>query len=330
MNEEIRNISLIELADNEEMTVRAFNTLNYNRLNTLEKILLHYNENGDFKKLRNCGRKTNDELTEICLKYKNFLVAEKPEETKNELEIIINNLNFRQKTILNSFIKTSANNLSVRSFNAIEKLLNKTFTVKNLYANIFKDKYFDFKNVRNVGGKSIHELNQFKNEILEYIKLVSLFENEEDLETEYYNSLLVKFFPNVDIHKLENIFNENNEIKIFSLINQLLDNYQILKKRELVIFKNAFNYFLDFQYKQLDDIAPLIDLTRERTRQLRNKIFEKFDIDFKFIKNFEIDFNALYNINADMSLISITDEIVEKINKEENNKFNKLFINKLL
>lgn len=82
MNEEIKNISLIEIADKEEMTVRAINTLNYNGLNTLEKILLHYNENGDFRKLRNCGRKTNDELTGICLKYKSFLEVEKKKNLK--------------------------------------------------------------------------------------------------------------------------------------------------------------------------------------------------------------------------------------------------------
>lgn len=330
MNEEIRNISLKKLADIEEMTVRAFNTLDFNRLDTLEKILIHYNENGDFKKLRNCGRKTNDKLTEICLKYKNFLVVNKPEEPKNELEIIINNLNFRQKTILNSFIKISANNLSVRSFNALEKLLNKTFTVKNLYANIFKDKNFDFKNIRNVGGKSIKELNQFINDTFEYIKLVSLFENKDDLETEYYNSLLTRYFPSIDLHKLTNIFNNNNEIKIFSLINQLLENLQIFKERELIIFKNAFNYFVDFQFKQLSEIASLNSITGERTRQLRNKIFDELDVHLKFITSFEIDFNANYNVNTEADLITIKDEIVEKINKEENNRFNKLFISKII
>lgn len=330
MNEEIININLSELADKEEMTVRAFNTLNYNGLDTLEKIIFYYNENGHFRNLRNCGRKSNDELIDICLKYKNFFVVEKTDESKNKLEETINNLNFRQKTIINSFIKTATNNLSVRSYNALEKLLNKTFTVKNLYSHIFKDKNFDFKVVRNVGEKSIQELRQFKNDIFEYIKLVSLFENEDDLETEYYNSLLIKYFPSIGIDKRINIFNENNEIKIFSLIQQLLDNLQIFKERELIIFKNVFNYFTDFQYKQLDDIAPLIDLTRERTRQLREKIFKNLDIHFKFITSFKIDFKALYNINTDTNLITIKDEIVEKINREENNKFNKLFVTKII
>jgi len=37
MNEETKNISLVELADKERMTVRATNSLNQNGLNTLEQ-----------------------------------------------------------------------------------------------------------------------------------------------------------------------------------------------------------------------------------------------------------------------------------------------------
>ncbi len=330
MNEEIENISLIELVDIENITVRAFNTLDYNKLNTLEKILHHYIEYGNFIILRNCGRKTNEELINICLKYKKHRIIDKKEEPKNDLKEIIENLNFRQRIILNSFIKSFVNSLSVRSYNVLEKLLNNTFTIKKVYYSILEDKKFDFKNIRYLGGKSIYELNQFKSNILEYIKLVSLFENEEDLEIEYYNSLLTKHFPSIDIHNLTNVFARNGEINFFSLIHQLLHNFQIFKKRELIIFKNVFNYFTDFQYKKIDGIAPLIDLTRERTRQLREKIFKNLDVYFKFITNFDIDFNAVYNINTDANLITIKDEIVEKINREENNKFNKLFITKII
>jgi len=342
MVKKIINISLVEFANNENMTVRAFNTLKYSELISLDKIILYYNENGDFKKLRNCGGKTNEELIKICEKYKDYIIytpnskpkqpeqTEQPEQTKDELKEIIENLNFRQKSILNSLIKSYTKNLSVHAYNALGNLLNNTFTIKNIYNYIFAYKNFDFINVRNVGSSSIDELNQFKASVLDYIKLVSSFEKEEDLVTEYYNSLLIKFFPSVDIYKLTNIFYDNNQIKIFSLINQLLDNLHIFNERDLIIFKNAFNYFVDFEYKQLDDIAPLINLTKERTRQLREKIFKVIDVHLKSITNFVIDFKALYNIDTDANLITVKDEIVERINKEENNKFNKLFIIKIL
>jgi len=332
MNEEIRNISLIELADIEEMTVRAFNILKYSRLTSLENILFHYNENGDFKKLRNCGGKTNEELISLCLKYKDYIIRQNIDKVikpKDELKEIIENLNIRQKTILNSVIKSFSNNLSVRAYKALEKLLNKTFTIKYVYNNIFADEKFDFKNVRNVGDNTIVELNKFKSDVFEYIKLVSLFENENDLETEYYNSLLTKYFPKIEIHKLNKFYDKNGEIQIFSLINQLLENEYILANRELIIFKNTFNYFANFKYKQLDEIAPLLNITRERTRQLRNKTFDNLNNYFKFITTFDINFNALYNINLETDFIIITNDIIEKINKNENTNFNKLFITKI-
>lgn len=132
------------------------------------------------------------------------------------------------------------------------------------------------------------------------------------------------------MEKLTNIYNENKEVKIFSLINQLLDNLQIFKKRELIIFKNAFNYYENFQLYKLEDIATLIDVTRERTRQLRNKIFKELSKTFNFLKVFEPDFKTQYNIDIDDNIITIKEEIVNRINKTENTNFNKSFILKIL
>ena len=330
MNEVIKNISRIELADIEGTTVRALNTLKYNGLKTLKKILLHYKENGDFKKLRNCGNKTNNELLDICLKYKNHLIIDKQEETKNELKEIIDNLNLRQRTIINSFVKSCVNNLSVSSYNVLEKLLNQTFTVNNVYHYIIAIKNFKFERIRNIGGKSVQELNQFKADILEYINLVCLFENENDLQIEYYYSQLNIYFPNIELHKLSNIFYNDKEIRIFSLIIQLLNNEQIFAKRELIIFKYTFNFFIDFKHNNLSTIASFIGLTTERIRQIRNTIYRKLNTTLKFILIFEIDFNSIYNINTDTDLISVKNEIVDSINKNENNKFNKLFITKII
>jgi hypothetical protein len=58
-----------------------------------------------FKKLRNCGNKSNEELIAVCKKYhldnEDFL---SPEKKENQLEKIVFELTRIQREVINSFI----------------------------------------------------------------------------------------------------------------------------------------------------------------------------------------------------------------------------------
>ena len=70
MNEEITNIRLNELMEIENLSIRSYNICLYSDLLMLKDILTFQNMHGDFKKLRNCGKISNQELIDVCNKYK--------------------------------------------------------------------------------------------------------------------------------------------------------------------------------------------------------------------------------------------------------------------
>lgn len=63
------NYHLIELKIAEGLSERAKNICLDNSLDSLFKVLEFYKEHGNFLSLRNCGRKTNDELVALSEKY---------------------------------------------------------------------------------------------------------------------------------------------------------------------------------------------------------------------------------------------------------------------
>ena len=65
----------------------------------------------------------------------------------------------------------------------------------NIYRKILSNKNFKFKTIKNIGKKSIIELNKLEEEILENIQLISLFKDDKTLEKlcEEMNKTEIKF-----------------------------------------------------------------------------------------------------------------------------------------
>lgn len=62
-------MTIYELKVIEKLSLRSYNICGYNKLDTLDKILEYYSENKTFEDLRNCGKKSNQELINLCKKY---------------------------------------------------------------------------------------------------------------------------------------------------------------------------------------------------------------------------------------------------------------------
>lgn len=65
----LTNFHIEELQEFSGLSERTKNVCIKGSLETLYKILLYYMKNGDFKKIRNCGEKTNIELITLAKKY---------------------------------------------------------------------------------------------------------------------------------------------------------------------------------------------------------------------------------------------------------------------
>lgn len=328
-----KNISLRELADLEDLTVRSLNICAWNGLNDLLAILNYFWRNDNFLRLRNCGQKSNKELIELCLKYEGF--SSKPDEINhNTIEKQIDSLTVRQKKILNNLIVSQSANISERSLNAIRRISNFNITILGLKKILIESKpKSKLLAINNIGKKTVDELTCFFNEIKEQINIVQHFENDDELKFALFKTYLNRKFKlkPIDYDIILRGYNHENGLPIFKTIKILISNGTLLKnEKEIEIFYRAFNFWNNSEPETLEKIGSTLDITRERTRQIRNNLLKRFDLTFSFLKGLEVEALNLYSVDNNLDIINIDDDFVEEVNRKEEVRFNYIFITKIL
>jgi hypothetical protein len=329
-------MTIDEIYKNENISVRSYNVCKYNGLETLKEIIEFYRENRSFNKLRNCGKRSNEELTELCSKYKNIDFTF---EENFQFKIIISELSRNQREIINSFIQINTNSLSIRSQNAIKALLGNNLKIKNFADEILFTNNFDVKKIKNIGARSVSELEVYINIVEDFIIEVSKNENAK-----YLISLKNKFLIQ-NAFSLSNIPNEILESEsIFQLTNFLINQNALYDKNQAKILTKTLKIYLNSPELTLDEIAKEVGLTRERVRQIRKTIFEELFNKLLFIQNFDDNLLEKYNIDNKHSFIDINETQIEAINNtiivvetiletsinDNNSGFTKFFITYLL
>lgn len=310
---------------NDDISVRSYNICKYNGLTNIEDVQKHYSKYGSFYNLRNCGRKSNEELIEICNKY---LISS----CKNELEEIkklpieeISRLTRIQREVINNFILVNANSLSVRSKNAISQLLDGNFSVRNFAEKILLNKKFIVDTIDNVGKKSIPELEVYISIVNDFIINVDETTDENQLITLKNNFLIQRTFS---ISKIPTEILQSESI--FQLTDFLLKNYAFFNENHSLIIQKSLKIYHNEKEQTLDEIALKNNLSRERVRQIRkdfiNELFEKL----YFIKNFNDDLSQNYGIDLSSNIIEVKETLVNQINTVNKTNFSKEFTSYIL
>lgn len=328
MDEIKENISLEQLTKVENLSVRSYNLCEWNELNDLTAILSYYWENNDFLRLRNCGRKSNIELIELCKRYESILIKPIIFSPENPIQKQLENLSARQKQVLNNVINSQFNELSNRANNVLKAFTNNDTSLKGLYE-ILTNPYFDIEIFRNAGRKTVGELKVFLKNIRYQLELISVANDEKQLSIELFSTHLKRKLE-IEQDILNEIFkkyNFENGLPLFKTLAVLIKRKIFFSNKEKEIFVNGLNFWQENNTKTLEDIAGLCNITRERTRQLRNNLLNKLRDKFAFIKGFELEALNLYGIDFTTDFIILTEEAVNEINVNENNTFNHLFIN---
>ncbi len=325
------NISLEKLSEIENLSIRSTNVCEWNGLKDLTSILSYYWENIDFLGLRNCGQKSNTELIELCKKYEDF--AEKPilEIPENPLKKHLENLTVRQKQILNNIISSQFNELSNRANNVLKVYANSDISLKSFYEIIINPDY-NIKNFKNVGVKTEEELKDFFKNLRDQLELISVFNDEKELKIELFSTYLKRKLK-LDQSIINEIFKDYNcelGLPLFKTLNVLINREILFTNKRKEIFESGLNFWQENQARTLEKIAECYNITKERTRQIRNTLLGELKEKFAFIKGFEFETLNLYGIDFPSDFILITEELVSEINKKESNSFNHLFVNLVL
>lgn len=165
------NMTLAELKKNKELSVRSYNVCRSNDLVTIEHVIRYYEQYRTFENLRNCGRRSNEELISICLNNEYYNINSNMTNLEtNKVDPfveIIQSLSRTQRDVINSFIKVNIHNLSNRGKNALSKFLNNNYSIRNFSDKIFLDISFRINEIENVGGKTTIEIEKIINNIRE-------------------------------------------------------------------------------------------------------------------------------------------------------------------
>jgi hypothetical protein len=275
MNIKHEDITLEYLFDVEYFTERGLNVCKNHELLTLKQILNHYKEYGTFQNIRNCGKKTNDELIEICEKYIDTISVNENTEQTESLLGIINSLTPFQKATLNRHFEYLVSNLNVRSYNGLVSI-QESLNPKDIFEKIFSEK-FNFKNIRNIGNKSVEELEKLKLELIRFLNILQTIQKDQ-LSKEYTKLIVKTTFNNLPKHfedQFESIFDENGKIKLFTLLKILINSGQLFSENQQKAFELSFiNY--NTENTTIDSIAKDLNITRERVRQIKFKLEDGF------------------------------------------------------
>lgn len=320
-------MTLDEIYRKEEISVRSYHVCKYNNLNSVKDLKEYYYKNKSFDKLRNCGRKSNEELIEICSKFQEVYSKNQEFEIKKEnpLKTIILELTRVQREVINSFILVNTNSLSVRSKNAISLHLKGNLSIKNFAEKILLSNNFTVNNIKNIGAKSIPELDIYITLIKDFLLDVSETENEKHLISLKNNFLIQRTFSLSKI-PIEILESES----IFLLTDFLLNQNALFDQTQTIIVKKALKIYLNQKELTLDGIAIEVNLTRERVRQIRKICLDDLFDKLLFIQNFNDDLFQKYNIDINSNQIEINSSVVDNINITNKTNLSREFITYIL
>lgn len=321
-----KKMTIEEIHKAKKISVRTYNICKSNDLNTISEIKDFYLKNKSFEKLQNCGRKSNMELIGICVRY--FSGKEKSNSEANKkdnFKEIIDSLTRIQREVLNSFISENTNNLSVRSRNGVCKFLNGNFKIKNFANRIFLSDSFDVSEIKNIGLKSSRELENYFNIIKEIIYKVNAVTEEKELTKLRNKFLIEKKFEEIqipdDILEIESLF---------KIIDYLLYQNVLFDKTQTIIIKNALKVYYNQNEKSLEEISNIVNLSRERVRQIKKVCLSDLFNNLLFISNFNDDLFQKYSIDVESKFIDINSDVVELINFTNGTNFSREFITYIL
>ncbi len=326
MDEVTDNIKLNELADIESLSVRAFNICLDTGLHDLEKILQFFSKHKTFKKIRNCGDKTNRELIEICKKYMFLMKNGEIPNKNNKFVEIIENLTLKQQAIVKSYIAVSTESLSTENkyyFNGKTSLDN----LKDLYY----EYVFDNLLTNTIDKTILKERNLFLQKIKDFIMKTSV-NDEQELMSELLQEFLYRLFSihKVSIRNFIKKIDFSNGIPLFQTIHLLIENQCIFNRKEWFVFKQVLGFYGDKKPLTLSEAGKRIGVSRQRIHQIRNYLLENFNNYFSFVRIFEKETVNLYNIEIKSSTVKISNTFIDTMNKNEMVNFNIFFVHRII
>jgi len=271
-------IKIKDLYKENLINVRSMNACSNIKLFSLKELLDYLIIGNKIISFKNCGVKSAKELLLICYKYlsdDSLISADDVEKVQRSFDIHTNSqeLSFELREILSTYLNQRLKSTSVRFKNVFNVNLSVSFNYKK-YQEILIKNLSTFKNARNIGSRTIIEIENINAE------LNLIITNFADKKLSNKAALVNLMLKNIFDIESQNLLNEQElqEDNIYDLILKLTGDIRFCSPVEYEILHNyrEFNFYEKSKNLTLEEIATLFNITRERVRQLKIKTLEKF------------------------------------------------------
>jgi hypothetical protein len=319
------NLTIDEIIDKHWLSVRSANVCKCNNITKLSDLLDHYITHNTFIEFDNCGAKSDVELIDVCKLYIDEYTEENQVELIPPIDLMAtyNGFDPFKRSVFNRFFYTLFNKLSTRGINGLASLSGNYSSVQK-YLFLFFASNTDFREIKNIGKKTKDELVIFKGQIQSFLLSIASLSSSE-LNKAYFKLVIQHATDQVSADReidIDLFFTKNDRLHLFKLLKELIVKEQVYSHSRTRIFLSA--YTLDHM-QSMKKVADELQLTRERVRQLSKEIEENFSNTFNFIKNFGLSDCVEYGITKELELITVNNELADRLNKIDGVSFNPLF-----
>lgn len=328
------DIEIDDLIINKKISIRSSNLCKAIWLNKLSDIIGFYLENGNFHKIKNCGIKSNDELVRLCKYHIELGTFDLPVQNRPVDLVDINNesgplkynlLSPYKKALFKEKLNLFVLRLSNRSKNCIYNFINDLNADEEIIK-IISDTT-NFRLIRNIGVKSILELNELRSKACQFLEELSNTTYTFDsvnLSEEFIKYILLKLPLLQDDYS--NYLDENGKLKLFKFLKYYISSTLLLNKKENTAFAYLFTTdpIVDLSN---EEVAEMLGCTKERFRQVKVRVEKRMNDYFGFLEKINTKEIVDYEFDLHANLIVIDNKLCENINQEEGSNFNNVFFN---
>ena len=315
-------MQISELLENNRISLRTYNVCMEQRWFSSEDIRNYYNKNKNFEGIKNCGKRSAEELMRIS--SLDFLEKVKEEDLLNkQLLASFKKLTPPQKEIIESYIKMLTANLSPRLKNTLDLYFIQGISLQAFELFYMKAQEKAIK-IKGIGRRNILDLENYFDKIKYFIVEVSKVENSEKV-------LLFKdLCVDKNIYPLNDIPVMVTRLGFFKVVDYLLTTPILFDESKIKLFSKAFKFYRHTTGLKLREIGKQMNITHERVRQIRNQticdLFKKLPL----IRAFDDELLVQNHIQTSGDIIFLTPEQVAVINQKSHTDFTDGFVHFIL
>lgn len=315
-------MQISELLENNRISLRTYNVCMEQRWFSSEDIRNYYNKNKNFEGIKNCGKRSAEELMRIS--SLDFLEKVKEEDLLNkQLLASFKKLTPPQKEIIESYIKMLTANLSPRLKNTLDLYFIQGISLQAFELFYMKAQEKAIK-IKGIGRRNVLDLENYFDKIKYFIVEVSKVEDSEKI-------LLFKdLCVDKNIYPLNDIPVMVTRLGFFKVVDYLLTTPILFDESKIKLFSKAFKFYRHTTGLKLREIGKQMNITHERVRQIRNQticdLFKKLPI----VRAFDDELLVQNHIQTSGDIIFLTPEQVAVINQKSHTDFTDGFVHFIL